>query len=135
MVCLLAVAIDASRLTREPPKIKGALEVTSKNSSQPGEAAAVGGASDETARAPSLLNTPGPRSPQAMWPAALGSDPAENATVLLEGQGWVALQGALLREARGSVCEGWLPDPRGVILSTVLWGQPSSQVAFRINDS
>lgn len=43
VMCWLVVAIDASRLTKEPAKIKGALGVIFKNGSQPGEAA-VGGA-------------------------------------------------------------------------------------------
>lgn len=52
MVCLLIVATDASRLTKEPEKIKGILGVTFKNGSQPRVAAAAGGASYETPRAP-----------------------------------------------------------------------------------
>lgn len=84
---MFAVAIDASRLIKETPRIKGALEVTFKNGPQPGEAAAVGGASHETARVPSLLDTLGPRSPQAMGLLALGGPPCRECLSPAEGTG------------------------------------------------
>lgn len=85
IVCLLVIAIDASRLTKGPAKIKGVLEVIFKNGSQPGEAAAAaGGASNEAARTPCPPDTLGPRFPQAM---CLVLYPAENVIALLEGHG------------------------------------------------
>lgn len=69
MVCLLVVVTDASRLTQEPAKIKGVLEVILKNGAQPGEAAIVGGANHEIGGPPC---PPGSRFPQAVCLTALG---------------------------------------------------------------
>lgn len=74
MVCLLIVATDASRLIKEPEKIKGILGVTFKNGSQPREAAAAaGGASHDTGRAPCPWESSGPDllSPWAWLPWGL----------------------------------------------------------------
>lgn len=84
MVCLLIVPTDASRLIKEPEKIKGILGVTFKNGSQPREAAAAGGASHDTGRAPCPCESSGPRSPQPMSLVALGPAPVENIMVLLQ---------------------------------------------------
>lgn len=69
---MLVVAIDASRLTKEPAKSKVSWESYSKNGSLPG-VATVGAASHEIVRAPCPLDTLGPRSPQTMCLAALES--------------------------------------------------------------
>lgn len=75
---MLVVAIDASRLTKEPAKIKGVLEVIFKNGSQPGAAAAVGGASNKVTRTPCPLDF--------LRPCAWFSTLQRMVIVLLEGQ-------------------------------------------------
>lgn len=114
MVCLLVVVIDASRLTQEPAKIKGILEVILKNGTQPGEAAVVGGASHETGRAPC---PPGSRFPQAVLPDCIGVYPVEKVIVLLEGKGESHSSDPSSVETKGSkLCEAWLPGGRWVSL-------------------
>lgn len=122
-VCLLVVAIDASRLTKESAKIKGVLRVTFKNDSQLREAAAVSGASHKTARVPRPLDSTGPRSQHPVCLVALGPIPVDGDCQSPAG--------------RGGSCPTLLSSPRwrqkhpdsGKLGSQVLSGFPYSSVS------